>query len=142
VEWALTTVPEKPKSLSSSVIFLSTGSALDGNGDQRNVNGLGAVQGEDAAVDVVFGGGGNLVVVGGDELHAGIVERERAVAVVGEDDADGQQAVREVGQAEEAAGLGIVARLGGDGDVLVGWVSLAAYSAAGLAGGADLFAAA
>jgi len=70
--------------------FLVDGSALDGDGDQRDVNVLGAVQGEDAAVDVVFSGGGNFVVVGGDELHAGVVERERAVAVVGDYDADGQ----------------------------------------------------
>ena len=75
---------------------------------------------EDAAVEFFFGGGGNLVVVGGDELHARVFEREGAVAVVGEDDADGHQAVREVGQAEEGAELGVVAGLGGDGDVLVG----------------------
>ena len=42
------------------------------------------------------------------------------VAVVGDDDADGQEAVLDVGQAEEAAVLGIVAGVGGDGDVLVG----------------------
>ena len=113
-------VPGKPKSLSSSEIFLSTGVRWMGNGVERDVDGLGAVHGEDAAVDVVFGGGGDLVVVGGDELHAGVFEREGAVGVVGDDDADGQQAVLDVRQAEEAALLGVVAGIGGDGDVLVG----------------------
>jgi len=56
VVWALTTVPWKPKSLSSWEIFLSTGVRLMGN-DRTDVDGLGAVVGEDAAVDVVFGGG-------------------------------------------------------------------------------------
>ena len=69
---------------------------------------------------LVFGGGGDLVVVGGDELHAGVFEREGVVGVVGDDDADGQQAVLDVGQAEEGALLGVVAGFGGDGDVLVG----------------------
>ena len=43
-----------------------------------------------------------------------------AVAVVGDDDADGQEAVLDVGQAEEGAVSGVVAGLGGDGDVLAG----------------------
>ena len=100
--------------------FFVDGGAVDGEGVQRDVDGLGAVQGEEAAVDLVLGGGGEVVVGGGDELDAGVVEREGAVAVVGEDDADGQQAVLDVGQAEEAAQLGVVAGVGGDGDVLVG----------------------
>src|ERR1035441_6883261 len=100
--------------------FLVDRGALDGNRNERDVDGLGAVVGEDAAVDVVFGGGWDLLLVGGDELHAGVVEREGAVAVIGDDDADGQQAVVDVGQAEEGAKLGVVAGIGGDGDVLVG----------------------
>ena len=81
---------------------------------------LGALGGEEAALDVVVGGGGDLVVVDGDELDAGVVERERGVAVVGEDDADGDEAVLDVGQAEEVAVLLVVAGFGGDGDLLVG----------------------
>ena len=96
------------------------GSAFNGEGIERDVNGLSAAEVEEAAVDVVFGGGGNLVVVGRDELDACVFEREGAVAVVGDDDADGQEAVLNIGQAEEGALFGVVARLGGDGDVLVG----------------------
>ena len=81
---------------------------------------LSALGGEEAAVDVVVGGGGDPVVVGGDELDAGVVEGERGVAVVGEDDADGDEAVLDVGQAEEVAVFGVVAGFGGDGDLLVG----------------------
>ncbi len=80
----------------------------------------GAFGGEETAVDVVVGGGGDLVVVGGDELDAGVVEGEGGVAVVGDDDADGEHAVLDVGEAEEVAVLGVVAGVGGDGDVLVG----------------------
>ena len=42
------------------------------------------------------------------------------VAVVGDDDADGQEAVRDVGETEEFAVLDVVAGFGGYGDVLVG----------------------
>lgn len=100
--------------------FLVDGGAVDGDGDQWDVDRLGAVQGEDAAIDVVLGGGRNLVVVGGDELHARVFEGDRAVRIVGEDDADREKAVLDVGQAKEGAEFGVVAGLGGDGDVLVG----------------------
>ncbi len=91
-----------------------------GNGDERDVEVLRAVHGEDAAIDLVFGGGGDLVVVGGEELDARVVEGEGAVAVVGDDDADGEQAVLEVGEAEEGAGVRVVAGVGCDGDLFVG----------------------
>ncbi len=48
------------------------------------------------------------------------VEREGGVAVVGDDDADGDEAVLDVFEAKEAAIARIVAGFGGDGDVLVG----------------------
>ena len=99
---------------------LVDGGALDGKGIKRDAHGLCAVQGEEAAVDLVLGGGGKGVVGGGDELEAGVVELEGAVAVVGDDDANGQEAVLDVGQAEEAALFGVVARVGGDGDALAG----------------------
>ena len=95
---------------------------MDGDGDGACgiLVPIALLSGEEAAVDVVVGGGGDLVVVGGDELDAGVVEGEGGVAVVGEDDADGDEAVLDVGQAEEVAVLGVVAGVGGDGDVLVG----------------------
>lgn len=99
---------------------LVDGGALDGDGDEWDVDGLGALQGEEAAVDLVLGGGGEGVARGGDELEAGVVELQGAVAVVGEDDADGQETVLDVGQTEEGAELGVVAGVGGDGEVLPG----------------------
>ncbi len=113
-------VPWKPKSSSSWAMRLSMGVRLMGMGMSGMSDGLGAVQGEEAAVDLVLGGGGEGVAGGGDELEAGVVELEGAVAVVGEDDADGQEAVLDVGQAEEGAELGVVAGVGGDGDALAG----------------------
>ncbi len=93
---------------------------VDGDGGEGDLGAHGAAGGEEAAVDVVEGGGGDLVVVGGDELDAGVVEREGGVAVVGDDDADGNEAVLDVGETEEAAVFGVDAGVGGDGDVLVG----------------------
>ena len=92
---------------------------VDGDGDDGDLGALRGVHGEEAAVDVFFGGGGDLVVIGGDELHAGFVELEGVAGVVGDDDADGQKAVLHVGHAEEGAFFGVVAGVGGDGDVLV-----------------------
>jgi hypothetical protein len=94
--------------------------AVNGDGDEWDVDVLGAVNGEDAAVDLVFGGGGDLVVVGGDELDAGVFEGDGAVGVVGKDDADGKEAVGEVGETEEGALARGVAGVGGYGDMLVG----------------------
>ena len=100
--------------------LLVDGGAFDGDGDERDADGLGAVQGEEAAVDLVLGGGGELFVGGGDELDAGVVKLQGAVAVVGDDDADGQQPVLDVGQAEEAALFGVVAGVSRDGEMLAG----------------------
>jgi len=99
--------------------FLVDG-VVDGDGDDGDLGAFGGLDGEEAAVDVVLGCGGDLVVVGGDELDAGVGEGDGVVGVVGDDDADGQQAVLDVGQAEEGAELGVVAGVGRDGDVLVG----------------------
>jgi len=87
---------------------------------QRHLAALGAFGREEAALYVVVGGGGDFVVVDGDELNAGVVERDGCVAVVGEDDAYGKESVLDVGQAEEVAVFRVVAGFGGDGDVLVG----------------------
>jgi len=97
--------------------FLVDSGVMDGERDERNFRPHGVVRGEETPVDVIEGGGGNLVVVNGDELDADVVQREFGVAVVGEDDADGQEAVLDVGQTEKGTVFGIVARLGGDGDL-------------------------
>ena len=95
------------------------GDGREGHG-QGNLAAMDGFGGEEAALDVVVGGGGDRVVVGGDELDAGVVEGESGVAVVGDDDADGEEAVPEIGQAEEVAVFRAVAGVGGYGDVLVG----------------------
>ncbi len=100
--------------------LLVDGGVVDGDGDEGDLGAHGGAGGEEAAVDVLEGGGGDDVVVGGDELDADVVEGERVVGVVGDDDADGDEAVLEVGEAEEAAVFGVEAGIGGDGDVLVG----------------------
>ncbi len=104
--------------------LLVDGLVVDGDGGQRERKRVfaasGAFGGEEAALDVVVGGGGNLVIVDGDELHAGVFERERGVAVVGEDDANWDEAVLDVREAKEVAVFGVVAGLGGDADLLFG----------------------
>jgi len=67
-------VPWKPKVVVVLGDLFIDGGALDGEGVQRDVNGLGAFIGEEAAIDLVLGGGGNLVVGSGDELDAGVFE--------------------------------------------------------------------
>ena len=115
--------------LEAEVVFvlrdlLVDGLVVKGDGRQRHGEGylaaLGAFGGEEPALDVVVGSGGNLVVVDGDELDAGVVEGERGVAVVGEDDANGDEAVLDVRETEEVAVFGVVAGFGGDGDLFFG----------------------
>lgn len=107
--------------------LLVDGGVVDGDGgDGRGHGDLGAVDafhGEEAAVEVVVCGGGDDVVVGGDELEAGVVEGESAVAIVGNDDADGDEAMLDVWQAEETTVFRVVARFSGDGDMLR-WVGV------------------
>lgn len=93
---------------------------VDRDGDKGNLGSAGLLKIEEAAVDVVLGGRWDLVVVGRDELHTGLIEGEGVVAVVGDDDAHGQQTVLNVLQAEEGALFGVVARVGCDGDMLGG----------------------
>ena len=100
--------------------FFVDGGVVDGDGDEGDFGAYCVAGGEEAAVDVVEGGGGDLVVVGGDELDADVVESECGVAVIGDDDADGDEAVVGVGETEEVAVAGVGAGFGGDGDVLVG----------------------
>ena len=119
--------------------FFVDGWMVDGDGWQgRGQGDFGAsyaLHGEEAALDVVEGGGGDDVVVDGDELDAGVVEGEGGVAVVGEDDADGDEAVLDVGETEEVAVFGVVAGVCGDGDLLVGVVVVGSVLGGGFDGG-------
>ena len=96
------------------------GGVVNGDRSHRDFGPGGAFGGEEAAVDVVVEGGRDDVAIGGDELDAGLIECEGGVAVVGDDDADGNEAVLDVFEPEEAAVSGVVAGLGGDSDLLVG----------------------
>jgi hypothetical protein len=116
------------------VVDLFVDGMVDGDGDEGDLGAFGGLDGEEAAVDVALGGGWDLLVVGGDELDACIGQGERAVGVVGDDDADGQKAVLDVGQAEEGADLGVVAGVGGDGEVFV-WVGVVGGVGGGGVGG-------
>ena len=100
--------------------LLVDGGMVDGDRCHGDLGSCGAFGGEETPVDVVVEGCWDDIAVGGNELDTGLVERECGVAVVGDDDADGNEAVLHVFEAEEAAIAGIVTRLGGDGDVLVG----------------------
>ena len=100
--------------------FFVDGGVVDGDGDDGNFGAHGGAGGEEAAVDVLEGGGGDDVLVGGDELNADVVEGEGVVGVVGDDDADGDEAMLDVGEAEEGAGFGVGAGVGGDGDFFGG----------------------
>ncbi len=69
----------------------------------------------------VFGVGGlDAVALGGDEDDAGVLEGDGLVAEVGDDEADGDDAVGEVVDAEEGGFVVGVVGLGGDGEMLVG----------------------
>ena len=100
------------------------GRVMDGDGwDGRGHGDAGAADGlelEEAALQIVVGGGVLGDVAGGDEEDAGVVERERLRGVVRDDDADGHEAVAEVVEAGVGRGVFAVAGVGGDGDVLVG----------------------
>ncbi len=88
--------------------------------DDGDASSLSAFEGEHAAVEFFKVGSGALVAVGGDELDADLVEGEGGVAVVGDDDPDGNEAVRDVGETEEVAVFGVEAGIGGDGDFFRG----------------------
>ena len=87
---------------------------------------------EQAALQILWKRGRDLVAVHGDELDADFVERERVIRIIGDDDADGQEAMLDVGQAKKWAALRLVAGIRGDGHllrpvrvkggVLVGWL--------------------
>src|SRR6266851_8438850 len=83
--------------------LLVDGGVVDGDGDDGDLRSLRPAGGEEAAVDVVVLGCGDDVAVGGDELDARLFERKRGVAVVSDVDADGDEGVLYVGEAEEGA---------------------------------------
>src|SRR5271170_2240447 len=61
----------------------------------------------------------NLVAAGGDEVDAGLLQVDRLVAVVGDNDADRYESVLQVIDAEAAGLLFGVVRVGSDGDMFV-----------------------
>lgn len=79
---------------------------------------LDVVEAEEAAVQLFGRGRGELGAVGGDELDADLIQVQRRVAVIGNDEADGQDAVTAVVEPEEVALFASVEWLGGYGDVL------------------------
>lgn len=99
--------------------LLVDGRMVNGERDQRDFASLGVFGGEEAAVDVVEGSGGKLVVIRGDELHPGFVEIEGRVAVVSDDDADRDEGVPDVRKSKEVAIMGISAGINSDGDVFL-----------------------
>ena len=74
----------------------------------------------DEAFDVFGFGGLDAISLGGDEDDACVAEGDGLVAEVGDDEADGDDAVGEVVDAEEGGFVVGVVGLGGDGEVLVG----------------------
>ena len=119
-------VDDGPGEAEVVVVFgdlLVDGGVVDGDGrngrghrDSRSSCGF---HGEEAAIDFFFGGGWEDFIVGGDELDADVVEREGGVAVVGKDDADGDEGVLDVGESEEVAVFRVGAGIGGDGEFFV-----------------------
>jgi hypothetical protein len=93
---------------------------LDGGerAGQRNFAAFALFAGHEA-LDVLGFGGLDFVPGGGLEQDAGVAEVDGAVAVVGDDEADGHDAVSEVVDAEEGFLLFGVVWLGGDSDLLV-----------------------
>ena len=79
----------------------------------------GALDAEQGALEIVVGSGGDAGTVGRDEVDAGIVEVHRKIAIVSDDNVDGQHAVVGILQAKIRSGLLGGARLGGYGDVLI-----------------------
>lgn len=100
--------------------LLVDGGVMDGDGRKGDLSAQGGTSGEEAAVDVLEGGGRQGVMVSGDELDTDIVKGESVVGIIGDDDADGDKAVLDVGKAEKVACLGFGAGVGGYADVLVG----------------------
>ncbi len=115
--------------------FFVDGLGVRGDADDGDAGAGGGFAGEEAAVEVFVGGGALLVAFGGEELDAAVVEDEGLVAVVGDDDADGEEAVGDVGEAEEGAGVIVEAGVGGEGDVLVGVGVVDGVLGGGLDGG-------
>ena len=125
-----------------SDFFVDLGSGGDGDAGSGEWEGhglaLGGFTAVEAAVEVFGECGGEDVLVFRDELDADVVEVEGGVAVVGDDDADGEEAVTDVGVAEEGAGFELVAGVGGDGDVLF-FVGLEEGVLGGGFGGGEFF---
>jgi len=94
----------------------------DRDGDrqtERQACAGGTLDTEQGALEIVVGSGGDAGTVGRDEVDAGIVEVHRKIAIVSDDNVDGQHAVVGILQPKIRCGLLGGARLGGYGDVLI-----------------------
>ena len=74
----------------------------------------------EGALGIARLGGGNLVAGRGDEVDARVVERDRRVAFVGDDDADGDDVGGGVVDAKDRGLLRGVVGVDGDGEMVVG----------------------
>lgn len=93
---------------------------MDGDGNNGQLGAHGGLGGEEAAIEIFKSRGRDDIVIGRDELDAGVIEGKRAVAIVGDDNANRDEAMLDVGEAEEGAIGGADARLGGERDLFVG----------------------
>lgn len=98
--------------------LLVDGLGPPGDGRSGDVLDLDVVETKEAPVDFIGCCGGHFGAIGCDELDADLVEVERRVAVVLDDDTDGQEAVSGVVQAEKFPFGACLKRVGGDDDVL------------------------
>lgn len=99
--------------------FLVDGRGVVGDRRSGDVLGLKVFEAKEAAVHFVGCGGGQLGAVGRDELDADVVQVEGGVAVVANEEADGEKAVAGVVEPEEVGLAAGFERLGGDGDLFL-----------------------
>lgn len=91
----------------------------DGNGNDGDSSSRSFFGREEAAVDVIEGSGWEFITTGGDELHTGLIEVERSVAVVCDDDAHGDEGVADVREPEEVTVAWLGAGIDGNRDVFL-----------------------
>jgi hypothetical protein len=99
---------------------------------QRHLRPRASLRVDQAAIDVVGGSGSELGIVGGGERDLHVGEGDGLVAIVGDDEEDGQEAVIVKIDGEDFGFFWGVVRIGGDGDFFVGVVVAGGIGAGGL----------